>query len=181
MNEGRTVVYVGLGSNLGDRGANLGRAVELIDELPATETIAASSVYETEPRLYSDQPDFLNSCAEVETALEPREFLEQLLGIEQAMGRVRRVDNGPRTVDLDILLFGHRVISQEGLEIPHPGLPERAFVLVPLVEIAADVVHPQLGQTMAQLLQACPDAGWIRPIQRSSGKKLAPTSHSTPK
>jgi 2-amino-4-hydroxy-6-hydroxymethyldihydropteridine diphosphokinase len=171
-------VYLGLGSNLGDRAANLRRAVEAIGALPDTELVSVSSLYETEPRMYAEQPDFLNACASIRTSLEPRKLLDELLAIEQATGRVRRVDNGPRTLDVDILLYGQLIIDRPGLQIPHPGIAERAFVLVPLAQVAAEVVHPGVGKTIAELLQACPDAGWVR---QSSGKKLVPTSHSTPK
>jgi 2-amino-4-hydroxy-6-hydroxymethyldihydropteridine diphosphokinase len=168
-----TNVYLGMGSNLGDRIANLGRAVELIDELPDTQVLATSSLYETEPRMYTEQPDFLNGCVKIRTTLSARKLLAALLDIEQAMGRVRQVENGPRTVDLDILLYGHHKISQDGLEIPHIGLAERAFVLVPLAEIAADVVHPVIDETIAELLDECADAGWVRPVASANGELTA--------
>lgn len=171
---GSNTVYLGLGSNLGDRPANLRRAVEAIGELAATEVVSVSSLYETEPRMYAKQPDFLNACASIRTRLEPRKLLEELLAIEQAMGRTRRVDNGPRTLDVDILLYGQLIIDQPGLQIPHPGVAERAFVLVPLAQIASEVAHPSLDETIGELLEACPDRGWVR---QSSGKKLTPTSH----
>lgn len=175
-------VYIGLGSNLGDRAANLRRAVEAIDALADTSVVATSSLYETEPRMYTEQPDFLNACAKIRTALAPRKLLEALLDIEQSLGRVRQVENGPRSIDLDVLLYGHQIISEDGLEIPHPGLHERGFVLVPLAEIGDDVRHPTLGRTIAELADMCADAGWVRRAdQLSSPKKLVPTSHSTPK
>jgi 2-amino-4-hydroxy-6-hydroxymethyldihydropteridine diphosphokinase len=157
-------VYLGMGSNLGDRAANLRRAVELIEDLSGTQVLAVSSLYETEPRMYTEQPDFLNGCIKIRTGLPARKLLAALLEIEQTIGRTRQVDKGPRIVDLDILLYGHHEISQEGLEIPHPGMAERAFVLVPLAEIAADVVHPVIGATIVELIDECPDAGWVKPV-----------------
>ncbi len=156
-------VFLGMGSNLGDRAQNLERAVEFIDALEMTRVEAVSALYETEPRMYGDQPDFLNGCAKIRTGLSARNLLDRLLGIEQAMGRIREVENGPRTIDLDILLCGQQIISEEGLEIPHPGIAERGFVLVPLAELAAEVVHPGFGESIGALLDKCPDAGWVRP------------------
>ncbi|MFP4598159.1 MAG: 2-amino-4-hydroxy-6-hydroxymethyldihydropteridine diphosphokinase [Persicimonas sp.] len=161
-------VFVGMGSNLGDRAQNLERAVELIDALEQTRVEAVSSLYETEPRMYSDQPDFLNGCAKIRTGLSARKLLDELLGIEQAMGRIREVENGPRTIDLDILLYAQQIISEEGLEIPHPGIAERGFVLVPLAELAAEVVHPVIGVTIGALLDKCADAGWVRPATKTA-------------
>ncbi len=146
-------VYLGLGANLGRRRRCIERALAAIEELPKTEVAATSDLYETKARFVEDQPDFLNACALVHTALEPQALLDALLAIEHAMGRVRTVDKGPRVIDLDILLYGDRVIDDEGLSIPHPGLDKRRFVLRPLVDIGADIVHPVSGQTIKQLLE----------------------------
>jgi 2-amino-4-hydroxy-6-hydroxymethyldihydropteridine diphosphokinase len=180
-------VYLGLGSNLGDRAAHLRRAVELIDAIPGTRILGLSSIYETQPRLYTAQPDFLNACARIETERTPWELLRALQDIEALLGRERDVPNGPRTVDLDVLLYGREVINEPGLDIPHPGLHLRGFVLVPLADVMGDAArttrHPQLDRTIADLLADCPDAGWVRAFedQRNASRKLSPTLQGTPK
>lgn len=125
-----------------------------------------SDFYETEPRLYHEQPDFLNACAKIATALDAESLLEALLDIEREMGRVRTTNNGPRPIDLDILFYGHEVIDVEGLRVPHPGVPERGFVLVPLAQIAAGFVHPELDESIASLCEACDDTGWVKPVSQ---------------
>ncbi|MFB6265205.1 MAG: 2-amino-4-hydroxy-6-hydroxymethyldihydropteridine diphosphokinase [Bradymonadaceae bacterium] len=156
--------YVGLGSNLGDRTAAIHRAAEAIDELVATELVSLSKLYETEPRIVEDQPAFVNACAEVRTRLRPAAFLEALLGVERRAGRDRdgARDRGPRPLDLDLLLYGDRQIDRDGLDVPHPGLAERAFVLVPLAEIAPDLEPPGVDATVSELRDRCDDDGWIR-------------------
>src|SRR5690606_21212915 len=124
-------VSVSLGSNIGDRVANLHAAIESLRDLEHTHLLAASALYETQPRVVEEQPDFINACVVLETRLRPHELLSALLRIEQTMGRVRVLDKGPRTIDLDILLFDQEQINDPDLQIPHPGLCERAFVLVP--------------------------------------------------
>ena len=123
-------------------------AAASIDELaalPATRVVATSKLHRTAPVGYAEQPDFVNACALLETALEPRPLLEALLAIEKRHGRVRGIPNGPRTLDLDIVLYGDRVVDEPGLAIPHPRAHERAFVLLPLLEVWPEAVIPGKG------------------------------------
>lgn len=145
-------VYLGLGSNLGDRRRAIESALDAVDALPNTDIVATSALYETKARFVEDQPDFLNACTHLETSLAARRLLDELLAIEEKMGRIRTTDKGPRTIDLDILLYGDRIIDRPGLTIPHPDLHNRRFVLEPLVEIAADVIHPRLRCPICSLL-----------------------------
>ena len=146
-------VYIGLGSNMGDRQALLEKAVAEIGALPETRLVAHSQWLETEPVGGPPEQDpYLNGAAKVFTALEPEELLEQLNRIESRLGRIREEKWGPRPVDLDILLFGNRIVCTPDLTIPHPLMHERRFVLEPLAEIAPYVVHPVLGITMLELL-----------------------------
>jgi 2-amino-4-hydroxy-6-hydroxymethyldihydropteridine diphosphokinase len=144
-------VYIGLGSNLGDRAENL-RAARARLELSGVRIRRGSSVYETEPRGMLDQPWFLNQVLEAETTLYPRQLLARLLMIEREMGRIRITPNGPRTIDLDILLFGNAVIHAAGLEIPHPRMAERRFVLEPLAELAPGLRPPRGRRTVREML-----------------------------
>lgn len=146
-----TLAYVGLGSNLGDREATILRAAELIGAR------RLSTIRETEPWGYEDQPLFLNAVAELETSLEPLPLLDQLLDVERRLGRERVGPRwGPRTVDLDLLLYGDRVIDGAGLEVPHPRLHERLFVLEPLAELDPELKIPGNGtvQTLLAGLQS---------------------------
>jgi 2-amino-4-hydroxy-6-hydroxymethyldihydropteridine diphosphokinase len=136
--------YVGLGSNLGEREATLWKALEGLGATEGIEVLAISSFRETEPVGVVDQPRFVNAAAALETSLSPRELLERLLDVERSLGRHRAVEErwGPRTLDLDLLLYGGESIDAPGLEVPHPRLTERAFVLEPLLELDPDLRLP---------------------------------------
>ena len=136
-----TVAYVGLGANLGDREGTIRAAVA---QLP--DVVAVSPLRETDPVGITDQPRFLNGVAALETELGPRELLDVLLAVERRLGRERRERWGPRTIDLDLLLYGDEVIDEDGLAVPHPHLHERRFVLEPLADLAPKLVVPGLGR-----------------------------------
>jgi 2-amino-4-hydroxy-6-hydroxymethyldihydropteridine diphosphokinase len=132
--------YLSLGGNLGDPASSMGAALRMLDADPLTEVAAVSSLYRTPPWGKTDQPDFLNAAAEVWTELSPRGLLDACLEAERRLKRVRQERWGPRLIDIDILVFGARTVHESGLEIPHPRMLERAFVLTPLAEIAPDFV-----------------------------------------
>lgn len=135
MNHPATQALVGLGGNLGDRAATLGRALRSLADLPRTRVIAVSTAYDTDPVGFADQPPFLNLVAALETRLTPRELLEACLRIEAALGRVRAERNGPRTCDLDLLFHGPTRVDEPGLTLPHPRWDERGFVVFPLRDV----------------------------------------------
>jgi 2-amino-4-hydroxy-6-hydroxymethyldihydropteridine diphosphokinase len=146
--------FIGLGANLGDPESQVRRAIRALGELPRTRLLAASSLYRSAPVGVGEQPDFINAVAKVETELSARELLEELLTAEARFGRERPSPGAPRTLDLDLLLYGDQVIAAPGLDVPHPRMHERAFVLMPLAEIAADVSIPRKG-SVKTLLAGC--------------------------
>jgi 2-amino-4-hydroxy-6-hydroxymethyldihydropteridine diphosphokinase len=152
------LVYLGLGSNTGNREAELRTAIRKIrsHDLKVTRV---SSVYETSPMYHENQRNFLNIVAEAETSLFPMRLLLRLANVEHEMGRRRTLRNGPRNIDIDILLFDHVVLNTPQLRIPHPGITERRFVLEPLAELAPGLRHPVTKHTIAELLAAVPPGG----------------------
>jgi 2-amino-4-hydroxy-6-hydroxymethyldihydropteridine diphosphokinase len=154
-------VFLALGTNLGDRAINLNNAILALS--PKVMIVKESPIYLTSPWGYEDQPDFLNQILEVRTKLRPRRLLRYLKRIEKKMGRLETFRNGPRLIDLDILFYGQRVIDRCGLTVPHPRLHERAFVLVPLNDIAPDFIHPVLDLTVAAMLSKINPEG-VRPL-----------------
>lgn len=153
-------VYLSLGSNVGDRAAQIADA---IDRLRAVgQVVAASSLYETSPVENTNQPWFLNAVVQLETVLDPERLMGLLLGIERAMGRERTTPKGPRTIDLDILLYDDREVHTATVDVPHPALHHRRFVLTPLAELAPNIKHPTLHLTAAQLLDRLPEADVVR-------------------
>jgi 2-amino-4-hydroxy-6-hydroxymethyldihydropteridine diphosphokinase len=140
------LAYIGVGANLGDREATMRAALAALDATPGVRVVAVSSFRETEPVGYLDQPHFLNAAASVETELDARGLLDALLAVEQSLGRTRKGTRfGPRTIDLDLLLFGDEQVDEPGLTVPHPRLHERAFVLEPLAELDPALVVPGRG------------------------------------
>jgi len=139
------LAYVGLGSNLDDPIAQIKQAIELLDKIETTNLIAQSSLYRSAPFGSVEQPDFINAVACLRSGMDPKELLNELHGIERSSGRKRGVRWGPRTLDLDLLVFGDQEMDQVGITLPHPGIADRNFVLLPLVEIAPELVIPGLG------------------------------------
>ena len=157
-------VYLSLGSNVGERAANLKAAIDRLSTLG--EVVAASSFYETEPVEFTAQPWFLNCAVKLNTERMPRQLLTGVLDIERKMGRRRVHEKGPRIIDIDILLFGSSIVDAKGLTIPHPAMHTRRFVLEPLAEIAPEVRHPVFKLTVRELRDALP-AG--QTVKRVSG------------
>jgi 2-amino-4-hydroxy-6-hydroxymethyldihydropteridine diphosphokinase len=149
-----TRAYIALGANLGDPRATVRAAIEALRELPNSQLIAASSLYRSAPVGLHNQPDFINAVVSVETQLDARRLLDELFAIEACFGRRRSVRNAPRTLDLDLLLHGDTVSDDPALTLPHPRMHQRAFVLLPLAEIAPDIVIPDHG-AIDQLIRGC--------------------------
>ena len=159
------LVYLSLGSNVGDREANLNTAIHRLRDLG--QVVAVSSFYETEPVGLTSQPWFLNCAVKLDTEKMPKQLLAGILEIEQKMGRRRTQKNGPRNIDIDILLFGNSVIETKGLTVPHTAIHERRFVLEPLAEIAPEVRHPVFKRTVRELRDALPPGQAVKRIAES--------------
>jgi 2-amino-4-hydroxy-6-hydroxymethyldihydropteridine diphosphokinase len=153
-------IFLELGSNIGDRVSNLKDAIKLLG-LPI---VALSSLYETEPVDYLNQPWFLNQVLQCETSFHPLKLLEECQKVENELGRTREILKGPRTIDIDLLFYNDEILKTQELTIPHPAIPQRRFVLIPLAEIAADFVHPELNLTISELLERCPDNSVVKRI-----------------
>lgn len=151
-------VYIGLGSNLDDPQAQIKTAIADIGSIAETALVQSSSLYQSPPMGPQDQPDYINAVISVETTLSPHVLLDALQAIEQSHGRIRKRHWGERTLDLDILLFADKVIDDERLTVPHPGLVDRAFVVYPLAEVAPDLIIPNLG-SVKQIQEKCPPGG----------------------
>jgi 2-amino-4-hydroxy-6-hydroxymethyldihydropteridine diphosphokinase len=155
-------IFIGLGSNLGDRAAYLHRALSELCELPQTTVKKLSSVYETEPVGVKDQPKFLNLVAELDSMLRPDDLVRELKEIEHRVGRTLREHWGPREIDLDLLYYGGEMLNETALQVPHPEISNRRFVLVPLKEIAAEFQDPLRHLSVEDLLQRCSDTSSVR-------------------
>ena len=149
-------IFLGIGSNIGDRLTNLQYAYD------AFTVVQSSSVYETEPVGFQQQPWFLNSVLQIKSALLPSDLLKYCLSIESNLGRKREILKGPRTIDIDILFYGSRILEESDLTVPHPEISNRRFVLEPMNEIASDFVHPVSRKTISELLDLCPDRSVVR-------------------
>ncbi|USN98606.1 MAG: 2-amino-4-hydroxy-6-hydroxymethyldihydropteridine diphosphokinase [Phycisphaeraceae bacterium] len=159
MDPAPRIACIALGSNLGDRRATIAAAIEAIAALPGTTLRAASDIIETDPVGPPGQPNYLNAAVSIDTTLNPRELLEALLAIERTHGRERREWWGPRTLDLDLVLYADEVIDEPGLTVPHPSMRERLFVLEPLAQIEPGLVDPATGRSIRELLEALLSGG----------------------
>lgn len=159
----KKLVYLSLGSNLGDRAVNLHQAIDRLSRLG--KVTAVSSFYETEPVEVTAQPWFINCVVALETEKMPRQLIAAILDLEQQTGRRRVEKKGPRTIDIDILLFGKSVIDLPGLSVPHPAMHQRRFVLEPLAEIAPELRHPLFKRTIRELLEALPPGQAVRRLE----------------
>ena len=160
---GRERVFLSLGSNVGRRPDNLRRALRMLRDDPDISVLRASRLYSTSPVGYTAQREFINGVLELRTRLAPRELLGRLQAIEERMGKSTPFRNGPRRIDVDLLLYGERVLRERGLLVPHPRLHRRRFVLEPLAELAPRITHPALGKTAARLLALLGTDERVRP------------------
>ena len=159
-----TIAYLGLGTNLGDRWANLREALRMLAEMPGLQLLRCSQVYKTEPWGVTEQPRFLNCVAEVASTLDPEALLVRCKDVEERLGRVPGPRWGPRLIDVDILLNGTQVVALAHLEVPHPRLHLRAFALAPLAELAPETVHPVLGRSIRELAEFAEGRDGVSPV-----------------
>ena len=161
--------FIGAGANLGEPVRQIRQALDALQKSPGIKFLGASSLYRTQPVGPVEQPPFINAVFALEAEIGPHDFLSLLLDIERNMGRVRKERWGPRVIDLDLLFFGEEIIEEPGLEVPHPRLHERRFVLAPLAEIAPGFVHPVLKKTVSELLAGLPAGDfWVEKFQAES-------------
>ncbi|MDF9409236.1 2-amino-4-hydroxy-6-hydroxymethyldihydropteridine diphosphokinase [Pelotomaculum isophthalicicum JI] len=165
-NPALVVAYVGLGSNMGDKSANISKALVLLDAAPGVRVVRAAPRYRTAPIGYTGQDWFINTVAEVETSLQPLDLLKLMLNLENSLGRVRGRRWGPRTIDLDLLIYGREIINTPELVIPHPRMHERAFVMVPLADLAPELELPGWGNT-AELALSLAKVQLIEPMENN--------------
>ncbi len=156
-----------MGSNLGDRVETIRKAKEMVSSIPGVSVAVSSSLYVTEPVGISDQPMFINAVLEIETDLSPEELFFELKDIEAKLGRTETIRLGPRVIDIDILLFGDRIVEEEDLTIPHPEMAKRGFVLVPLCEIAPEIKHPRLKKKIKELVDRLGDISGVEKIEEA--------------
>ena len=174
----RKIVFLSLGSNLGDRVANLNEAISRLAAFSEVQTV--SSFYETEPVEYTAQPWFLNCAVKIETEKMPKQLLAAVQDLEQQLGRRRAQPKGPRTIDIDILLFGNSIIEAKDLIVPHPAMHQRRFVLEPMAELAGEVRHPVFKQTMRELRDTLQPGQSVKRLemQKSEGSTKKPEGRS---
>ena len=158
----RDIAYIGIGSNIGNRLSHCRQAIGEIRQFPGSAVTAVSSFYDTEPLEMPDQDWFMNAVIALNTGFSPLELLDRCQTIEESLGRKRLIRYGPRTIDLDLLFYGQRVMKTDRLILPHPKLHQRRFVLTPLAEIAPDLLHPIIKKSMAELLNQVPDHHSVR-------------------
>ena len=163
------LAYIGIGSNLGEKLENCRRAIEAIGSDARNRLVRCSRLYRTEPVGKTEQEWFINGVAAVETTMGPRELLDFLLSVEKEMGRARKERWGPRIIDLDILFYVDQVLNEEGLQIPHPRIHERRFVLVPLMDIAPGLIHLVFHRTVSQILGELNEAEEVSPVAEERG------------
>ncbi len=166
------IAYIALGSNMGDRFGYLKKSILLLEQHEKIKVVNTSSIYETDPVGFTDQAQFLNMVIQVETDLEPLGLLDVCLGIELYLGRKREVRWGPRTLDLDILLYNQENVETEKLTIPHPRMSERAFVILPLLEMDPDIKLPTMDQPLKSCLQSIPDKEGVRIWKQKNGEDV---------